>query len=489
MKKLRNFVYSHEQLLIILIAASLNLLYVFLHECWRDEAQAWLIALDNDIFSLFNVTSYEGHPCLWFLILMPFAKLGFPYFTLKLISFSIMLTVIIIIAVKAPFENIIKASFILCPMCIYCFVTPARNYCICALFVVLSALLYKNRDKNPLVYGIVLALALQTHIIMAGFVVSACVEWALSVLLRLYDQKKFTANIVLALAGMAIPFLSGLFLLFEFRDTVVAFNKFSLGIGMAVKNILYYLALLTFLALTGYIVLKCYVNKIEFSAPLFIFAGSILWQLWMNFFAHGLSNYRTITWLYFLLWFIWILYDTNEDMKSVKKTITIAVFLVCAPLWLGVPKIYSDLFLRYSGAGEAGAAIETLPEDAVIFESTEDFCNAVIPYIKTKTVYNPFSETKASYINRNPALRHYMNYDELIASINKMFPGKSSVYILVNCEKIPGTGYIEDIEEHLRAEDLYYSDEDKTILRPDEHFSIYRMHIGQGIPDQQCIYQ
>lgn len=194
-KNLRNFIAEHEQLLMILIAASVNILFVFVHECWRDEAQAWLIARDNNIFSLFNVTSYEGHPFLWFFVLMPFAKLGFPYFTLKVISYLVMLAVIIIIAAKAPFDNRLKALFILSPMCIYCFVTPARNYCLCALFIVLSAIARKERDTHPLRYGLVLALTLQTHIILGGFVVASCVEWALSVIMKSYRQKKLIRNI------------------------------------------------------------------------------------------------------------------------------------------------------------------------------------------------------------------------------------------------------------------------------------------------------
>ena len=43
------------------------------HENWRDEAQAWLLARDLNVFQLISQMKYEGHPCLWHLILMPFA--------------------------------------------------------------------------------------------------------------------------------------------------------------------------------------------------------------------------------------------------------------------------------------------------------------------------------------------------------------------------------------------------------------------------------
>lgn len=52
----------------------------FFHEPWFDEAQAWAIARSGTIKEiLFDIPHYEGHPPLWHLILVPFAKLGAPY--------------------------------------------------------------------------------------------------------------------------------------------------------------------------------------------------------------------------------------------------------------------------------------------------------------------------------------------------------------------------------------------------------------------------
>ena len=207
-------------ILLIAAIALINLLFVFTHECWRDEAQAWLIARDNNLSSLLNVTSYEGHPVLWFLILMPFAKLGLPYFTLKLISYFIILLALFIIAFKSPFNLVAKFLFIFNPAFIYCYVTPARSYCLCALFIIMLAWLYRTREEQPILYGVILALTLQTHVIMAGFVFCLCVERALS-FLKFKNFKKFI--------GLCLPFASALFLLFEFRNSssVITNHKIS----------------------------------------------------------------------------------------------------------------------------------------------------------------------------------------------------------------------------------------------------------------------
>src|SRR5713101_4061822 len=40
------------------------------HAFWRDEVQAWQVAVHTDsISSLFHSLRYEGHPALWFLFL------------------------------------------------------------------------------------------------------------------------------------------------------------------------------------------------------------------------------------------------------------------------------------------------------------------------------------------------------------------------------------------------------------------------------------
>ena len=53
---------------------------IVFHEPWFDEAQSWAIARSGTIKEiLFEIPHYEGHPPLWHLILVPFAKLGAPY--------------------------------------------------------------------------------------------------------------------------------------------------------------------------------------------------------------------------------------------------------------------------------------------------------------------------------------------------------------------------------------------------------------------------
>lgn len=100
----------------IIYAVITFIITIIFHEKWRDEAQAWLLARDLNINDLINQMSYEGHPPLWHLILMPFAKLGFPYITESIISWAIMCITTWLILTKSPFKKVtqilILASYI-----------------------------------------------------------------------------------------------------------------------------------------------------------------------------------------------------------------------------------------------------------------------------------------------------------------------------------------------------------------------------------------
>ena len=96
-----------------------NVLLALRHESWRDEAQAWLMAKNLSFTELFKELSYEGHPCLWFLVLMPFAKLGLPYMTVKLVSTVLIAAVLILIACFAPVSRAAKMLIAASPACLH----------------------------------------------------------------------------------------------------------------------------------------------------------------------------------------------------------------------------------------------------------------------------------------------------------------------------------------------------------------------------------
>ena len=82
----------------------------FVHEPWFDEAVAWQIARCATIKDiLFEIPHYEGHPPLWYLILVPFAKLGAPYeLSLSFVSLIFAGAACCLIIWKSPFPTAAK---------------------------------------------------------------------------------------------------------------------------------------------------------------------------------------------------------------------------------------------------------------------------------------------------------------------------------------------------------------------------------------------
>lgn len=72
-----------KEVVTIIVYAVITFCCVYFHEQWKDEAQSWLLAKNLNFVELINQMKYEGHPLLWYIIIMPFAKLRFSIFYSK----------------------------------------------------------------------------------------------------------------------------------------------------------------------------------------------------------------------------------------------------------------------------------------------------------------------------------------------------------------------------------------------------------------------
>lgn len=143
---------------------------IFFHEKWRDEAQAWLMARDLSFINLLRQMKYEGHPFLWQIILIPFAKLGFPYITQSILSLSFMWTFAWIVLKKSPFKIFIKIIILFSLPIIYLYPDISRNYSLIPLALSMIAVLYKERNEKKIRYILSILFLAYTHVLMWGLV-------------------------------------------------------------------------------------------------------------------------------------------------------------------------------------------------------------------------------------------------------------------------------------------------------------------------------
>lgn len=172
-----------------------HMLMFLVHEPWFDEALAWLIARDSSIYEILFVTPhYEGHPSLWHLILVPFAKLGAPYeLSLSIVSLLFSGLAMGLFIYKAPFKRIIRITIPFTYYLFYQYGVISRPYCMMMLAFVLMAISFKQRNEKP--GRFVLSLWFLCISSAYGIVISGgiCIAWLIEMLIEA-RKKAFDKN-------------------------------------------------------------------------------------------------------------------------------------------------------------------------------------------------------------------------------------------------------------------------------------------------------
>lgn len=139
------------EIISLLLYVCTKLFISHFHEPWFDEAVAWMIARSSSLEKIiFEIPHYEGHPQLWHLILLPFAKLGAPYeISLILINLIFTTVAVALLLFKSPFPRIIKLIIPFTYFFFYQYGVITRPYCVMILAFILLAITHKNRNEKP----------------------------------------------------------------------------------------------------------------------------------------------------------------------------------------------------------------------------------------------------------------------------------------------------------------------------------------------------
>jgi hypothetical protein len=155
------------------------------HEMWRDELQAWMIArASHSIPNLLDNIRYEGHPALWYLLLLPLAHLGRGPWVMQLAQLAIAAGAFAIVLWRAPFTLLQKALFAGGYFIVFEYGTLSRGYSLGVLFLVATCALASTRHRWPWC-GVTLALlALTTAFgslvavaVLLGLIIDDAIRW------------------------------------------------------------------------------------------------------------------------------------------------------------------------------------------------------------------------------------------------------------------------------------------------------------------------
>ncbi len=155
---------------IFAVYSVLTLLGALNHEVWLDEAQAWVILRDCPLSELPYRLNVEGHPPLWYLILYPFVKLGFPADYVSLISWFFMAAGALVLLFKVELPLPLKAVILASSGFLYFNSVMLRVYCLIPPLMFLILWVYPKRREHAVIYGLLIALLANTHIFICGIV-------------------------------------------------------------------------------------------------------------------------------------------------------------------------------------------------------------------------------------------------------------------------------------------------------------------------------
>lgn len=484
------------------------------HELWRDEANVWLFARDASPLQLLQEIKYQGHPCLWYFIVMPFAKLRFPFQTICVLSFLVMAVAAGLFVYKAPFHPVTKGICLFSPIFSYYYSVVARNYCLIALLLILLVIFYPQRNRRPVIYGLMLGLLVQADTIALATAGLVSCMWLWEGAAKSLKEKRWQP-LLQAGKGLWVPLLSLCFWILQFFRVSDSpeYNMRILSFGELISEMKYFgyhilnrmtgmgdtfsLALIVLFVMAGIF----WSWKRRNFWPTIVMMGAFLFEVLFSVMVYQLHIWHYITLAFTLIWCFWMYLEQPEEESdsgaekiaeketahmrqrklgewSIGRALPeiILIFLGVAMFmrW-NSPEESSSLANAFNGLYSDGVHMaeyiaENISAEEVVFSTDVPEASTVQAYLgKEYAFYYAGSMEKATYAKYNEEQRQKISYDEFLQRIKEEFPDREYVYLLqspANC--------LEHIPDEAKSKwELCYKTKEETARG--EEYILYRI--------------
>lgn len=158
---------------VLLVYSGIVLFTVRYHEKWADEAQAWLLARDLDLKTLwFHELRYEGHPGLWHTILWVAQRVFHArYDSIGYIGVTFAIAGVALLIFKSPFPWYIRWPLAFTYVMVYQYAVIARPYTLLPLLCFAVAIFFKD-GEHP--WKMTLVLVLLSLLVVHGAILAVC---------------------------------------------------------------------------------------------------------------------------------------------------------------------------------------------------------------------------------------------------------------------------------------------------------------------------
>ncbi len=492
---------THKKKLFFVLPATaayaiLNLVLLLHHEAWRDESQAWLIARNLSITGVWKQLSYEGHPFLWYYLIMPFAKAGLPFSVIGFISLAVMIVAAYLLLRFSPFHPVLDLIILFSPLGTYYLPVIARSYCLCALFTVAVAVLYRSRSRRAVLYCAMIALMVQTHLIMLGFAGALSVAFLIERIADFWRDRELRGKKAIRhLAPLLLPFISFIVFLLEFmnvrsstayhfelkgivdflrsiRDTTL--SLFGFMTGLDIVWVWTAIILIAFAMIYALFVLgeagPVFITLFAFFEQIFIYAMIILY-----------SVQRALIFVFIFVWFVYVTVEKIKEKNALRPEAEqtkptgllhyqLLLAMICFMLLYGLGNaVKADYQDEYSDAENAAFEIAYIVQGETVVTGEPARTSPLSAYTPDQKYWSPQIGDYVTFTPLDKEWNKPYNFLELEDAVKKAGIGDKDGFYLLIPESVGMSDY--DIWK-VSWEKLY---ETKAGTITDEKYTLYRV--------------
>ena len=385
------------------VYAGATLLLALHHEPWRDEANTWLVARDLPLREAVAWSRLDGTPLLWYAILAPFARGGFPFLTQSILHLLIAWTSAALVLARAPFTMTLRALILFSVYFLYHYAVIARSYALGILLLFGLLAMYESRHARPIAYATLVALLSNVNAHSVGFAAALIAAFAIEML---RERRREWPALAIMIAGTATSFVQFYTPGYVVPPNVVSpaeYGSFLIAAGKAfLPAAPEWLAIpwaITLMALIA-IALRRSIDALL----LFLGANAGLWAIYTFLWIDGYRHYGLV--LVAAIAALWAGSATVMRSRAAPAMVVMLLLSLLSSIPLTVQFAWSDFTKNYSGSLEMARFIERRGlSGANIAAHAPAQSMAVLVQLPRKTFWYPAYRRAGSHMFNDRAYR------------------------------------------------------------------------------------
>ncbi|MEE3349601.1 MAG: hypothetical protein VZR09_06135 [Candidatus Gastranaerophilaceae bacterium] len=397
------------------------------HEMWRDETQPWCIVRDYTWNEFLDILKIEGHPLPFFLILMPFAKLGFSVYTVQIIGLIFLYLAAGYLIFKSPFNKLTKCLIVLSSAMLYFYPIIVRDLVLIPIILFILADIYAKRKAHPFLYTLTLILLSNTNFLIVGFCAATMGLFSTELIIQTIKEKKYINLVPIVLFFINASYI---YLFFHkaayLNDCYFQWTNNTSPIATALKDFAFVffqhpfsnnlVTLILFYSLLIIVLARLFIrHKQMFTVFLLsvFYHFYIYYKVWFG----GVKPQKAYLLLFILIFCFWVIENVKKD-KILNAVIVVIFAINCL---FSINNFISDVKYNYTGAKETAQYIRQNLNDEITFcvEGPPYFFTSIAAYLPDKkffsldekhfTSYHNFSRIKNRNYNKTINCKYYIS--------------------------------------------------------------------------------